>query len=147
MARYDKYDPISGGFRAALETALTPNGAGEVGPLGVSLNTSGRCIVGTAGASGLVGVMVKNAPLQSLGRRATTLKGVPNPDAWIGQKANDVVDIMTSGEIVGVTGFNPGDSVYVHANGSVDNVPTAGTRVGWIAGSGNKLRMVIRVAA
>ena len=37
MARYDKYDPISGGFRAPLAADLTPNASGEWGPRAVSL--------------------------------------------------------------------------------------------------------------
>lgn len=147
MARYDKYDPISGGFRAALEADIVgANSAGEFGPVAVSLNASGRVVIGTAGASGLVGVMVKNAPHQPIARFSTTLVGEPNPKAWIGQKALDIVDVMTSGEIVGVTGWNPGDQVYAAANGALSTTNT-GIRVGWIAGSGDKLRMVIRVAA
>lgn len=151
MARYDKYDPISGGFRAALEADLPGDGTtGEFGPVAVSLNTAGRVVVGTAGASGLVGVLVKNAPrmgAHARGGRTTTLQGEPNPNAWIGQKAGDVVDIMTSGEIVDFDGFNPGDPVYAAADGTLSAVATGNIKVGFIAGSGPKRRMVIRVAA
>jgi hypothetical protein len=145
MARYDKYDPISGGFRAALESDISgANSAGEYGPVAVSINTAGRVVVGTAAASGLVGLLVKNAPKQPIGRFATTLEGAPNAKAWIGQKAGDVVDIMTAGEIVGVSGWNPGDIVFAAASGALSTTNT-GTRVGFIAGSGTKLRMVVRV--
>jgi hypothetical protein len=146
MARYDKYDGIVGGFRAALEADITGNAAGEFGPVGVSINTAGRAIVGSAGASGLVGILVKNAPKQPVQRFSTDLNGTPAPRAWLGQKAGDVVDIMTAGEIVGVTGWNPGDIVYAATTGVLSTTNT-GVKVGWIVGSGTKLRMVIRFAA
>lgn len=85
MARFDKYDPISGGFRAklAVDFALgTPvNGIfpnyGKVYP--VSLNASGLVTVGAIGAQvGLAGVMILT----------------------VQKFAGDVVDIMTHGEIV-----------------------------------------------
>lgn len=146
MARYDKYDPISGGFRAKLAEALEVDGTtGEFGPVAVSLDTDGRVVIGTEGQSGLVGVLVKNAPKQGLGRWATSTHGVPNPAAPIGALAGDVVDIMTSGDIVDIEGFNPGQAVYAAADGSLSADDAEGsTRVGWIVEAN---RMVVRVGA
>lgn len=71
--RIDKYDPISGGFRAPLAADYT----GAVAAIGVGLNASGQVVPG-AGATGVVGVIClpKN------------------------KKAGDMVDVMTHGEIV-----------------------------------------------
>lgn len=81
-AYYDKYDPVSGGFRAPLAADLPATaiiaGANTTGdPLAVGLDTNGRVVPG-AGTTGIVGVLV-------------TTKNM---------KANDIVDVMTAGEIV-----------------------------------------------
>jgi len=75
LARYDKYDPKSGGFRAKLFADQLKTSAGN--PIGVGLNSTGRVVVG-AGQTGIVGVI------------ATTKD----------MKAGDVVDVMTAGECV-----------------------------------------------
>ena len=71
--RYDKYDPISGGFRAPLDADVD---AADT-PLGVGLNSDGEVVAG-AGNTGVVGVL------------------------WISvdKKAGDKVDVMTAGEMV-----------------------------------------------
>lgn len=82
MARIDKYGPITGGFRAALAGSY----AGAAAPIGVGLDVNGRVVPG-AGQTGVVGVLCK-------------------PDA---AAAGDIVDVMTSGELVefaGVAGTN-----------------------------------------
>ena len=86
MSRYDKYDPKVGGFRARLAadfayTATNPDYAhADLDKLfAVGMNTTGQ--IGKAGVTGFVnfvGVMVLTKP----------------------KAAGDVVDIMTSGEIV-----------------------------------------------
>lgn len=73
MARIDKYDPISGGFRAPLNAAYT----GAAAPIGVGLNASGRVVAG-AGATGIIGVVT--SPYD--------------------KDAGDTVDVMTNGELV-----------------------------------------------
>ena len=78
-ARYDKYDPISGGFRAPLNADWLDADVGI--PFAVGLNASGKVVKG-AGQSGVQAVLVIDA---------------------IGKKANDIVDCMTHGEIVDVT--------------------------------------------
>lgn len=134
MARYDKYDPISGGFRARLNANLTLTSGAYIGA--VSLNSSGRVVTGTAGQSGMVGVLVKNA--------ARTPDGTPNPNAPIGAMAGDVVDIMTDGEIVDLdtTAFPAGSAIYAAANGVLSTTNT-GTKVGWTVEAG---RLIVRIA-
>lgn len=151
MARYDKYDPISGGFRAPLAANLTLTN-GEFGPKAVSLNASGRVVIGTAGTSGLCGVLVKNAARTPWTASTAGPQGTPNAATPIGCMAGDVVDIMTSGEIVdltatggnGITGLAAGVAVYTTAAGDLTNVATGNTKVGYIVEAN---RMIVRVAA
>jgi hypothetical protein len=101
-ARYDKYDPISGGFRANLAAAITdPNQIGV--PLAVGLNASGKVVLGS-GATGVRGVLVADQA----------------------KAANEVVDVMTAGEIVDLdeTNFDPGANYYGAANGAVNTTNT-----------------------
>lgn len=78
MSRYDKYEPKAGGFRAALAGAWASTEIGKI--FGVGLDASGHVVVG-AGNSGVVGVLI-----------LTSAKA-----------AGDIVDVMTSGEIVEAT--------------------------------------------
>lgn len=154
MARYDKYDPISGGFRAPLAANLTLTG-GNFGPKAVSLNASGKVVVGTAGTTGLVGILVKNAargpwgPTQWSQFGISAIGGMPNPATAVGCMAGDIVDIMTSGEIVdlagsGITGLAAGQPIYCTADGDLTNVLTGNTKVGYTVEAN---RMIVRVAA
>jgi hypothetical protein len=103
MARYDKYEPKAGGFRAPLnadQAVITGN------PIGVGLNTSGRVVVG-AGNTGVVGVIIVTKAM----------------------KAGDIVDVMTSGEVVDCTGLSAG--VVYTANtttGVVSNAAASATQ-------------------
>lgn len=130
-ARYDKYEPIAGGFRAPLAADLTFDAAGHFGPRVVSLNASGQVVVGTAGQSGGVGVLIKNVPMYpSLGN----IPGQINSAVPIGGKAGNIVDVMTNGEIVGATGLNAGTTYYAAADGTLTaTAPAAGT-AGWKVG-------------
>lgn len=144
MARYDKYEPIAGGFRGKLNADLTLTSGSFMGA--VSLNASGKVVVGTAGQTGLVGILVKNAPVQAInGRWATSLAGTPNPAAPIGALAGDIVDVMTAGEIVDIPGtWNPGDVIYAAANGTLSNASAAGSFiVGFVT---HDRRFVVRIA-
>jgi len=146
MARYDKYDPISGGFRAPLAANLTLTN-GNFGPKAVSLNSSGKVVVGTTGTSGLVGILVKNAARGPWGPTITS-GGTPNAATAMGCMANDIVDVMTSGEIVdltgsGITGLAAGQPIYATAAGDLTNVPTSAIKVGFIVEAN---RMIVRVA-
>ena len=73
--RYDKYDPISGGFRGVLAADLAKNSAGN--GIGVGFNSSGLVVPG-AGNTGVLGVLVVTRDM----------------------KAGDTIDVMTDGECV-----------------------------------------------
>jgi len=142
MARYDKYEPIAGGFRAPLAADLTFDSKGQFGPKVVSLDANGRVVVGTAGQSGAVGVVVKNVPkYPGLGN----IPGQVNAAIPIGGKAGDIVDVMTSGEIVDITGFAAGTTYYGAADGTINTTaPGAGVngyRVGHTVEAG---RLIVR---
>lgn len=118
MARIDKYDPVSGGFRAPLAAAY----AGSETPVGVGLDVNGRVVVG-AGNSGIVAV-------------------VAIPDA---KKSGEIVDCMTDGELVEFAGA--AGTVYrvTDATGVIDaGAPGAGqTRIGHTV---EATRLIVRVA-
>ncbi len=121
MARYDKYDSEVSGFRAPLAANLTlVNQA--IGPIGVGLDANGRVTVGAPGNSGWVGVLCKSMPAQAIAGSAV-LGGVTSPGAM----ANDIVDVMTYGEIVDLTGFVAGTAYYIKdADGSLIAAPAGG---------------------
>jgi len=147
MARYDKYEPIAGGFRARLAAALTLV-SGSIGPVAVSLNASGQAVVGTAGQSGPVGVLVKNVAKGPVGPWGTSLAGgTPNAYAPIGAQAGDVVDIMTNGEIVDLdpTDFPAGSKIFAAADGTLSATGGAGSYV--IGHTVEAGRLVVRFAA
>lgn len=117
MGRYDKYDPKVGGFRATLAADFPAASVEKV--LGVGLDSNGRVVVG-AGQTGVLGLLVLTKA----------------------RKAGEVVDIMTSGEIVefgpsdaeSVPGTDFGDAgtvYYCDANGLVTDTNADGSlRVG-----------------
>lgn len=129
MARYDKYDPISGGFRAPLAADFTT--AANYGKVyAVGLNTSGQVVIG-AGNTGIVGLMVLTEA----------------------RYAGDVVDVMTSGEITDLNTATPFDNfaaapvagtVYygVTADGTINTTATANKRIGWTV---EAKRLVVRI--
>lgn len=101
MARFDKYDPISGGFRAPFAA----DWAGALGtPVGVGLDASGR-VVQAGGQTGIVGVVVVNGQVKSDGTRVLDAKG----------RAGAIADVMTAGEIVDCTGLAAGTKYYADA--------------------------------
>lgn len=128
MARYDKYDPKVGGFRAPLAANFATADLEKI--FGVGLNASGQVVKG-AGQSGIVGVLVLTK-------------------AW---GAGTVVDVMTGGEIVefGPTAGTPGTdfgtagTVWYANNttGAIVDDETAGfTRVGHTV---EGTRLIVRV--
>ena len=119
MARIDKYEPNVGGFRAPLAADYV----GSATPVAVSLNASGRVVLGAVGNTNMVGVLCK-------------------PD---NAKAGDIVDIMTSGELVEFAGA-AGTVYYASATtGAISTTaPTTGAngyRVGWTV---EATRLVVR---
>lgn len=93
MARFDKYDPISGGFRAPLAAALT----GQEAPRTMGLDANGRLVVG-AGTTGNKGVVCQPK----------------------NRTAGDIVDVMTDGEIVDFAGVAGTNYRGVEATGVVE---------------------------
>lgn len=143
-ARYDKYEPLAGGFRAPLGADLTFDAAGNYGPKVVSLNTSGQVVEGTAANSGGVGILVKSVPLYpNLGN----IPGAVNAGVPIGGKAGNIVDVMTHGEITDVSGLDAGTTYYAAADGTLTaTAPASGTN-GWKVGhTVEATRLVVRFA-
>lgn len=113
--------------------------------MGVSINTSGKVVVGNAGASGTIGVLVKNVARGPISQWSTTMQGNAVPEASPGAKAGDVVDVMTAGEIVEVPTFTAGQIIYALANGTLSATPATGAvKIGWMVEAG---RLVVRCAA
>lgn len=139
---YDKYEPVGGGFRAALAADLTFSGTGSYGPKGVSLDVNGKVVVGGAGNSGYVGVMVKNVPLYpNLG----SVAGAVNAAVPVGGKAGDVVDVMTDGEIVGVSGLVAGTTYFLDATGNLTSTgPAVGVNGYRVGHTVEATRLVVR---
>lgn len=75
MARYDKYDPYTGGGRAKLAADWLPGDLDRV--FGVGLNAAGLLVKG-GGQTGIIGAFILTMV----------------------RKAGDVVDVMDKGEIV-----------------------------------------------
>ena len=122
-AHYDKYDPISGGFRAPLAAAIADVDPNVV--RGVSLDANGRVVVGTAGNSGFVGVIV----------------------AHRGMAANEIVDVMTAGEIVDVAGLVAGTVYYSAADGTLNaTAPATGVNANKVGHTVEADRLVVRAA-
>ena len=123
MARYDKVDPLGGNFRAILAADLTFDATGRKGPTAVSLDANGRVVVGTAGASGFVGVMVKNVPMTPI---LGNIAGQVNIGVPVGGKAGQVVDIMKHGEIIldADQVLVAGTKYYANADGTLGTTNT-----------------------
>lgn len=121
-ARYDKYDPISGGFRAPLDAAWADALVGEV--RGVGLNANGRVVAG-AGNTGIKGVVVITKAMA----------------------AGDIVDVMTDGEVVSVAGLAAGTTYYAAtADGVLGSAaPAAGANAVAVGCTVEASRLVVRV--
>lgn len=126
MARIDKYDPISGGFRAPLAADLPATAkTGDGNPIGVGLDVNGRVVPG-AGNTGQTGLLVTTKDM----------------------RAGDIVDVMTEGEIVEFAGVS--GTAYSAANADGALAPIA---AGGVAGAGTikvgytveATRLVVRV--
>jgi hypothetical protein len=110
VSRFDKYDPVSGGFRAPLNAAIA---AADVGKIqAVSINGSGKVVMGGAAETAIIGVVVAVRPMA----------------------ANDPIDVMTSGEIVEATttagaAFVAGAVVSVATGASTGAVASAAGKI------------------
>lgn len=128
MARYDKYDPVDGGFRAPLAADLAATAkTGNGNPISVGLDANGRVVTdgaANAGNSGTVGVLCTTQNL----------------------KAGDIVDVMTDGEIVEMADVAAGSVVTAADATGVLNDEAVGagrTRIGHTV---EATRLVVRVA-
>lgn len=108
MARYDKYNPYGGGFRAPLAADWASGDLGK--PYAVGLNSSGQVVKG-AGQSGVVGVLVLTKAY----------------------KAGTVVDVMTDGEIIE---FAPTATTPGSGNGAAGTSYFGNTSTGAISTTG-----------
>lgn len=120
MARIDKYESLSGGFRAPLAADYV----GSATPVGVSLNSSGRVVLGGVGNTvGSVGVLCK-------------------PDS---AKAGSIVDIMTDGELVEFAGA-AGTVYYADpTTGAINTtVPGAGVNGFRVGHTVEATRLIVR---
>lgn len=126
MARFDKYNPVNGGFRARLGFAPV---AGEVGDvIGVTIDGNGEVV--KASTTNCEGVICLSSLLND----------------------GDVVDVMTSGEIVdivagnNVTGFATGAKAYAAATGAIGvTAPGAGVNGVLIGTFVEAWRLIVRV--
>lgn len=100
--------------------------------MGVGLDASGRAVPG-AGNTGVLGVVIIDGQVGPTGTRTNN------------KFAGDVVDIMTDGEIVDLTGLTAGTVYYAaSADGAISVTATGGaTRVGATA---EAQRLVVRAA-
>lgn len=133
FGRYDKYDGFVGGFRAPLNAAMSAT-ANDVGKVqAVSINASGKVVIGATAATGIIGVICPTKVMF----------------------ANDPIDVMVRGEIMDVVktsagaAWAVGDLVYGHIDGTLDAVATAGVVIGRILeapkASGLGARMLVTV--
>lgn len=118
MARYDKYEPYSGGFRAAL--AADTVGGAQFTPIGVGLDSSGRVVAGAGNTGGIIGVYIPHSL----------------------RKAGDIVDVMTDGEIVEATGLTAGTRYYAAAADGVISTTNTGKSIGFTV---ELTRLVVRM--
>lgn len=124
MARYDKYDPITGGYRASLAADLVATedtGAGN--PLMVSINASGLVVPGATAVTDIRGVLCTTKNL----------------------KAGAIVDVMTDGEIVEMANIAAGAVITgLNTTGVIDDVAASATqfRLGWAV---EATRFIVRV--
>jgi hypothetical protein len=112
VSRFDKVDPFDGSFRAKLFAAIAAVDVGKI--RAVSLNASGRVVIGGAGLVDIRGLIV---PTEAM-------------------PAGAAIDVMTDGEIgdateTAGTAFIAGTLVYCHIDGTVDDTAASGKPVGF----------------
>ncbi len=119
MSRFDKYEPMGGGFRAPYAIAMAQADLSKA--WGVGLDVNGRIVKG-AGNSGILGVVC-----------TTSAKAI-----------GSIGDVMTDGEVVEVPGLTAGTAIFaIPATGELTTVAAGNTRVGHTVEAG---RLVVRAA-
>lgn len=124
MARFDKYDPMVGGFRAPLAAAIAQADVGKI--QAVSIDTNGRAAIGGAAQTAISGLI---CPVRAM-------------------EAGEPIDVMTAGEIeeateTAGTAFTLGAPCFAHADGTVDDTSTNGVPIGITVTRAT--RLVVRV--
>lgn len=89
MARYDKYNPYVGNFRAPLAADFLSANLNKV--IGVGLDANGKVVLGVGANGKIVGVIILTKVMS----------------------AGGVVDVMRHGEIVELTGLTAGTALTV----------------------------------
>jgi hypothetical protein len=129
MARYDKYEPYSGGYRAPLAGALAKTSGGN--PKAVSFDANGRAKTdGALNHTGYKGVVCTVSD----------------------KVAGDIVDIMTHGEVVeftGVAGTNyfidAADGVIKAGAGADTKTPPAAVGSVYVGFTVEATRLIVRM--
>lgn len=111
MARFDKYDGKTGGFRAPLAQALSIADVGVI--RAVSIDSNGRALIGGPAQTAISGLI---CPVRAMA-------------------VGEPIDVMKSGEMeeateTAGTAFTLGLPVFAHADGTVDDTAAAGVPVG-----------------
>jgi hypothetical protein len=114
MSRFDKYDPIAGGFRGKLKLAFVVTGAT---PAITAVNKERLFGVSIEAATGLV----------LIGGAVGAVRGIVNIRE--DHAAGDMVDVMSSGEVINFNFLNDGTTPTVlgtpyHADAAT-GAPTA----------------------
>jgi hypothetical protein len=128
VSRYDKYDPKVGGYRAQLAANWPDSLVEHV--VGVGHDAEGRLVVGS-GVTGIKGVVVLTKA----------------------RKAGEIVDVMTSGEIVefgpndgtaeaGVDFGDPATDYFAAADGDVTD--TGGVGAFYVGHTVSGQRLIVR---
>jgi hypothetical protein len=122
VARFDKYDGMTGGYRAPLDFDISSDDVGEI--FAVGLNASGRVVLG-AGNTGITAVICATQPMA----------------------AGDIIDNMTAGEIVECAGLTAGTTYFgVNADGTVATAaPATGVNATRVGQTVEATRLVVRV--
>jgi hypothetical protein len=130
LSRFDKYDPVSGGFRAPLAAAILAADVGKIQAVSIAAST-GLVTIGGPAETAIIGVICPDKPYA----------------------AGDMIDVMTHGEIVEATftagtAFAAGALVYGHGTaGGVGTIDVTST-TGKVIGKTIELnRLVVRVTA
>lgn len=111
MSRVDKYEPYTAGTRAPLNAALTSADVGKI--RAVSINASGRVVIGGTATTDLQGVICPVRPMAA-GEPIDVMQDC------------DIVEATTTGGVA----FTAGARLYGHTDGTVDATATAGKLLG-----------------
>jgi hypothetical protein len=130
VARYDKYEPFGGGFRAPLAAGIVLANTEKV--LAVGLDANGKVLVGAQGQTGFRGIIVVTAV----------------------KNAGDIVDVMGDGELVEVASLAAGTNYFVDGTsglvvaGTGGNTSTAPVAAGskYVGHTVEATRLIVRFA-